>query len=81
MGRVTKQIFKPEIPQPAAPPPPPTPPAQGQVGSVEQQRTQAQMDNASEAERKAKGRASNILTSSSGDTSQAPTSKRILLGG
>lgn len=65
-------------PAPAAVPPPPSPTSADPATAA---KTQQQMDDAAAAERKARGRASTILTGGEGTSLDAPkVSKRSLLG-
>lgn len=67
----------PQAPAPLAPPPPPPSP----VGdSANAKQTNEAMEAAAAAERKARGRSSTLLTGAQGLTSDAPTSRRMLLG-
>lgn len=63
-------------PSPPSPPPPPPPPPTITDPSVEEARRKAIEDSA----RKARGRASTILTGGQGDLSEAPVAKKTLLG-
>lgn len=65
-------FFAPKVPSVAAPAPPPT----MSDPSVAEARRKAIEDSA----RKARGRASTILTGGQGDTSNAPVAKKSLLG-
>lgn len=73
MGAIFKQ---PDIQQ-AVPPPPPSPTSADPNVARE---TQARMQAAADAERKAKGRASTLLTGGEGVKEDAQVSKRVLLG-
>ncbi len=61
-------------PSPPPPPPPPPPPTRDDSAVEEARRKQL------EAARKARGRASTILTGGMGDESPAPVAKKSLLG-
>lgn len=68
------KIFRaPSMPAPVAPPPPPTP--------MEDPAVAKRLADAQEAERKARGRASTILTSGLDDSSTQPSARRTLLPG
>lgn len=62
---------------PGLPPPPPSPTSD----PAEKKKTDASAESAADAERRSRGRASTMLTGSSGDTSKATVSRRTLLGG
>lgn len=66
------KILNPQIQMPAPPPPPPTP---------DSGEAQAAMKRAADEERnKARGRAATLLTSGTGLSEPATTSKKVLLG-
>ena len=67
-------IVHPDIPGAGTPPPTPSP-----TGS-DADKTNTAMNQAAAAETNAQGRAATMLTGGQGDTSDAPTSKRVLLG-
>lgn len=61
----------------APPPPPPSPISED---PTIKQKTQQAMDDAAAAEKKARGRASTLLTGPAGITDKGPSSRRFLLG-
>lgn len=62
-------------PSPPSPPPPPPPPPTREDPAVEEARRRILA-----ATRRAKGRASTILTGGQGDTADAPVERKTLLG-
>lgn len=67
-----RKTFVPQIDVPQPPPPPPAQTDEGQAAANEAANNEQQKSKG--------GRASTILTSGLGDTSEVSTSKRVLLG-